>query len=91
MDLKRQYYSIKQLTKQVNKYIKRIAIKLKIEGSLSSIYARHSYAHTLKNAGVALAFISEQMGHSSLKVTENYLGSFEDEAKKEIVKKLTEF
>jgi integrase/recombinase XerD len=91
MDLKKQYYSIKQLTKQVNKYIKRVAAYLKIESNLSSIYARHSYASTLKNAGVNIAFISEQMGHSSIKVTENYLSSFEDDARIEVVKKLTDF
>jgi integrase len=46
--------------------------------------ARHSYATVLKRTGkVNIAYISETLGHSDLKITENYLADFEiDERRK---------
>jgi len=83
--------AIKQATKQTNKYIKRIAKNLKIEDEVSTYTARHSFATILKNAGVAPSFIGESMGHSSLKTTENYLGSFEKEQRKDNISKLKDW
>ena len=40
--------------------------------------ARHSYATVLKRAGVATSIISESLGHSSERVTQIYLDSFEN-------------
>lgn len=82
---------IKQATKQCNKYIKRIAKSIGITQSISTMSARHSYATVLKRSGTNVAFISDALGHSNIKVTESYLGSFEDEAKKEIAKTLTDW
>ena len=39
---------------------------------------RHSYATVLKRAGVATSIISESLGHSSERVTQIYLDSFEN-------------
>jgi len=39
--------------------------------------ARHSFASVLKRSGANIAYISESLGHSDLKTTENYLASFE--------------
>lgn len=86
-----QQAKIKQLTKQVNKYMKRIASKLNIEENISTYTARHSYATVLKRSGASLEFISESLGHSDLKVTERYLDSFEDETRLANTKKLLEF
>ena len=41
--------------------------------------ARHSYATVLKRAGVSTAIISESLGHSSEKITQVYLDSFDNE------------
>jgi site-specific recombinase XerD len=41
--------------------------------------ARHSYATVLKRSGANISYISESLGHSNLKTTENYLASFEKE------------
>ena len=38
-----------------------------------------------------MEFISESLGHSDLKTTENYLDSFENDMKKEFAAKLTAF
>jgi len=51
--------------------------------------ARHSYATVLKRSGAPVSFISESLGHSDIKTTQSYLASFENEAKREITKKLT--
>jgi integrase len=68
-----------QLTKIINKYMKRIAKKLEIDCEITTYYARHSFATILKNAGVSTEFISEALGHSDVKVTANYLDGFEKE------------
>lgn len=82
---------IRQVTKQTNKYIKRIASDVGIKQNVSTYTARHSFATVLKRSGANVAFISDALGHSNIKVTESYLGSFEDEAKKEIAKSLTDW
>lgn len=86
-----QQAKIKQLTKQVNKYMKRIAKVLELQMNLTSYSARHSYATVLKRSGVGIEYISESLGHSDLKVTENYLDSFEDETRVANTKKLLDF
>jgi integrase len=87
----REQAAIKQTTKQANKYIKRIAEKLSIPDNISTYSARHSFATVLKRAGVNISFISDALGHADMKTTESYLGSFEDDQKKEIAKKLTDW
>lgn len=71
--------TIKQLTKTINKYMKRIAIELKIDKIITTYFARHSFATVLKRSGANVGLISELLGHSSVLVTENYLDSFEKE------------
>jgi len=82
---------IQQFTKQVNKYIKRIAKKVGIQENISTYSARHSFATVLKRSGINLAYISEALGHSNLKTTESYLDSFEDETRKANTLKLLDF
>ncbi len=82
---------IKQVTKQTNKYIKRIAAKVGINENISTYTARHSFATILKRSGASTEFISEQLGHTTVKTTEGYLDSFEDEKKKEMARELTKF
>lgn len=67
----------KVITK-VNKALKAIGEELNIPIKLTTYCARHSYATVLKRAGVATSIISESLGHSSEKVTQIYLDSFEN-------------
>ena len=69
---------ILDVTKRVNKRLKEIGAAVGIEG-LTTYVARHSYATVLKRSGANIAYISESLGHSDLKTTENYLASFEKE------------
>jgi len=75
--------AIKQFIKTINKYMNRIGNDLGIETKLTTYVARHTFSTILKRGGVPISFISESLGHTDLKTTENYLGSFEDEQKRE--------
>lgn len=91
MSAEQEFKTIRQLIKTTNKYLERIAKALEIDFKITTYSARHSYATILKRAGVPIAFISEALGHHSLNTTQNYLGSFEDEAKREHASKLLAF
>lgn len=82
---------IKQATKTINKYMKRIGEGLKFDLVLTTYSARHSFATVLKRSGAPIEFISESLGHKDLRTTENYLDSFEDEIKESFQKKLLDF
>lgn len=79
---------IKQLVKTINKYMKRIAKELNIDKSITTYYARHSFATVLKRSGVNIGMISELLGHSNIKITENYLDGFEKDQIRESTKVL---
>jgi len=67
----------KVITK-VNKALKTIGKELNITIDLTTYVARHSFATVLKRSGVSTSIISESLGHSSEKVTQIYLDSFEN-------------
>lgn len=67
----------KVITK-VNKRLKDIGKELNIPIDLTTYVARHSFATVLKRSGVNISIISESLGHSSEKVTQIYLDSFEN-------------
>lgn len=80
----------KDLTKRINEHMKVIGEKLGIDG-ISTYTARHSYATVLKRSGANIAYISESLGHNSLKTTESYLASFEKEERQKNAALLTNF
>jgi integrase len=81
---------IKDVIRRVNKRMKTIGTALGIEG-ISTYTARHSFASVLKRSGANIAYISESLGHSDLRTTENYLASFEREEREKNAKLLTNF
>jgi integrase/recombinase XerD len=87
----RQRSLIQQFTKMVNRYIGIVAKEVGINKPVTTYYARHSFATILKRGGASTDFISESLGHSSLKTTNSYLGSFDDETKKQMQLILTMF
>ena len=78
------------LTRAINKRMKEVGEQLGI-GPISTYTARHSFATVLKRAGANIAYISESLGHSDLKTTENYLASFEREEREKNAEILTKF
>ena len=79
---------VRKANKAANKALHRIGEKLGISIDLTTYVARHSYATVLKRSGVSTAIISESLGHSSEKVTQIYLDSFENSQIDEAMKNL---
>lgn len=77
----------KVITK-VNRELKAIGEELKLSIELTTYVARHSYATVLKRSGVSTSIISESLGHSSEKVTQIYLDTFENSQIDEAMKNL---
>ncbi|RHR64368.1 site-specific integrase [Alistipes sp. AF17-16] len=85
----RNYELGKLYTHVINERMKEIGKKVDIHVSLTTYVARHTYATTLMRKGVNIAFISESLGHTSLKTTESYLDGFRRDDKMEIAAMLT--
>lgn len=73
---------------KVNICLKSLGKKLEMGKKLTTYVARHSYATTLKRAGVSTSLICEALGHSSEKTTQIYLDSFENTQLNEAMKNL---
>ena len=70
---------IHKVISNVNRRLRDIGKELKLPLTLTTYVARHSQATVMKKAGVSTAVIKEIMGHSSEKVTQIYLDSFDNE------------
>lgn len=70
---------IHKVISKVNDRLKQIGESLNLPISLTTYVARHSQATVMKRAGVSTAVIREIMGHSSERVTQIYLDSFDNE------------
>lgn len=81
---------VQDVTRRINKHLKKIGDALGISG-ISTYTARHSFASVLKRSGSNIAYISESLGHSDMKTTENYLASFEKEERIKNAAFLTNF
>lgn len=81
----------KQVVKQINKYMRRIAKNVGIQKDVTTYVARHSFATVLKRSGASIEFISESLGHKDIRTTEHYLDSFEDDMKMQYANALTNF
>lgn len=83
------------LSSEITHKMKRIALQAGIDQQTSdkicSYASRHSFATTLMKKGASVAYISKQLGHSSIETTANYLASFEDKHLQEWQSKLTDF
>lgn len=85
-------FEIKQnFTRFINKNMEKVSVKAEIEKMAKTMECRHSASTIMKNSGLPAHYIKESLGHTSLKTTENYLGSFEDNQKKEFSKVLDGF
>lgn len=82
---------VRQATKFINKYIKRISELTGIDKNLSVSTARHSFSTVLKRGGASIEEISEAMGHQNVRTTENYMDGFEIDRKRQYAKMLSGF
>ena len=70
---------LKKIIGQVNADLKTIGEQVGITAPLTTYVARHSFATSLRRAGVATGVISASMGHKTEAVTAIYLDSFASE------------
>jgi site-specific recombinase XerD len=68
--------------------LKQIGEELNLPIPLTTYVARHSQATIMKKAGIPTSIIKEIMGHSSERVTQIYLDSFDNEQIDNAMKKL---
>jgi integrase len=91
MSAKEQRARLNSFISAMNQNIKSIAAKIGITEKISFYFARHTFATRLMNENFSIAFISKSLGHGNVKTTQNYLGSFEQEAEREALNHLTNF
>jgi site-specific recombinase XerD len=63
----------------VNRRLKDLAEMAKIQATVSFHVSRHSFAHYALTKGMDLYSISKALGHSDLKVTQDYIKSFDEQ------------
>lgn len=80
----------KDITKNINKSLKEICNNIKIE-KITTYTARHTIATMLMNSGVKVEAISKSLGHSNIKVTQNYLSQLSDKVMNDIADKTSSF
>jgi len=91
MSAKERKARIKQVNKNINKWIGRIATELKIEDHVTFYTARHSFATILMKKGIPVAQISRMLGHADIKTTQDYLASFSREETRKASEVLLDF
>lgn len=67
-------------TALINKYLKEIAKKAEITKNVTTHTARHSFADIARKKTDNIYNLSKTLGHSSIKVTEAYLATFDEQA-----------
>jgi len=88
---KQQLGRVHQATKTINKYVKRIALKLKIDKPVTTYTARHSFVTILMNDGAPAEYIRDLVGHTDIRTTQNYMGAVPDEIRRGYAQMLTNF
>jgi site-specific recombinase XerD len=85
MDIKRLINSKNALA---NKVLKQLAEMAGIQTNVSFHIARHSFADYARKSNMNLYDISKALGHSDIKVTEQYLESFDNQSLTDSMSKL---
>jgi len=82
---------IQQATKQVNKYVQRVARNCGIDKHVTSYTARHSFGTMMLRLGADPETIREAYGHGKLSTTQAYLSSIDEAGKRILAEQLTDF
>jgi len=73
MSAKEEFDTARQMKKNINAQISRIAKKVGIKKRVTTNVARHSIATFLNDNGALMPFIKDTLGHSSQVTTEHYI------------------
>jgi len=82
---------IKNFTKFINQNLKKLALSIGMSDSISTYWARHSFATNSIRNGASMEFVMEALNHNNMKTTVGYFAGFEDKDKKEFMQKLMNF
>ena len=78
IELKKKLFSdISAKTALINKYLKKLAKMAGIEKKVSMHISRHSFARLAKVEGTDNSILQSLLAHSSVAITEGYMGSFD--------------
>ncbi|WP_373397949.1 site-specific integrase [Algoriphagus halophilus] len=91
MSAEEKYLVNKKFIRFVNQHLKIMANANGITGEISSYWARHSFATSAIRNDASMEFVGESLGHSDVKTTQLYFAGFEDDTKKDILGKITDF
>jgi site-specific recombinase XerD len=75
----------------INQHFGKYAKTCGIQDSVSTYWARHTFATTAIRNGASMEYVSEALNHSNLSTTKIYFAGFDDEKKRQISNKLMEF
>jgi site-specific recombinase XerD len=90
MDAERQQRTIKAFTRYMNQHLAKLCEANDLP-TVSTYWARHSFATVAVRKGASMEFMRESLGHSDMKTTLNYFAGFDDEAKKELAVSIMDF
>jgi integrase len=82
---------VEDTVSHINKTMQQIAEKSGIEKNVTTYVARHSFATMLKREGFSTEFIQEALGHTDVRTTRSYLGSFGSDIKQKAANSLLSF
>lgn len=91
MTSRQELNKIQWTIKKINDTMREIALQVGISKPVNTYAARHSFATIAMRNGFNVAMISKALGHTSVQITEKYLGSFENKQMKELVEKISDF
>ena len=91
VELKKELYNeIWRKNALINKYLKQIAKLAGVEKPISFHTSRHTFAQQAKRAGTDNAMLKGMLNHSSLKVTERYMGEFDTQSEDDALRHIFE-
>ncbi len=92
MSLLKQRTTIQQFIKTTNKWINRIGNHVGINKKITTYVARHTFSYIMLNNCASIELVSNSLGHSDIKTTQNYASSgFNNDLKKKFSEILTSF
>ena len=75
---------IRQSIKNINKHVKETCRILHVPEKVTTYAARHTFATRLQQAGTPVEYISEAMGHTRIRTTQNYLDGYTNEQRRTV-------
>lgn len=88
-DSQKENYIIKETAKKINEHMAEIYDILEIKDKKTVTYtARHTFATRLLRCGVPIEFVSNAMGHTNIRTTQNYFDGYTPEQRIQTAKLL---